>query len=334
MELILYAGKIMPSIKKRRRNMKTLIMGAGVIGTIYGWALAEAGVDVTHYLRPGKKVEDIHVVKLDILDERKGHKPDNLTQYAMHCVDSIKPEDNYELIILPVNANQLEDALKTLVPCSGSAIFLPMTSNWDGAGLLDAYLPRDRYLPGYADGGGTIRDGVYWTNLGAEIHLGEVNGEKSEKLMRVKTLFERADMKPDIQPNILHWLWMHNASAIGFAAGFAKHKAIRPFLKDSEDLKTCIEATRELLSLCEKRGVVLKEYPEISFMSWPTWLVMATMRWLYTTNKSMQRFTAHAASAGSLRETKMNYDAMMKTAEEMQMNTPALKSLGIYLESI
>jgi 2-dehydropantoate 2-reductase len=133
---------------------------------------------------------------------------------------------------------------------------------------------------------------------------------------------------------MLHWLWVHNASAIGFAAGFARHKEIQPFLKDSDLLTTSVEATRELLSLCEKRGINIKDYPEISFMSWPNWLVLAAMRWLYTTNKSMQRFTAHAASEGSLRETRMNYQAMLKTAQEMGIDTPALKSLGIYLEAV
>ena len=312
--------------------MKTLIVGNGVIGTIYSWALAESGVDVTHYIRPGKKSHDVMEVQLDILDERKGHKPNNLTQYIMRCVDVVRPEDNYELIILPVNANQLEAVLEVLVPLAGEAVFLTMTSNWEGTSILDAHLPKDRYLLGYADGGGTIRDGLYWTNLGAEIHLGEPDGKNSNKLLQVKTLFEQADMKPDIQPNMLHWLWVHNASAIGFAAGFAKYKAIQPFLKDGELLKTSVEATRELLLICEKRCINLKDYPEISFMNWPNWLVLATMRWLYTTNKSMQRFTAHAASESSLRETKMNYGAMLKTAEDMGIETPALNILGAYLE--
>jgi ketopantoate reductase len=313
--------------------MKTLIAGNGVIGTIYGWALAEAGVNVTHYLRPGKKNQDVKTVQLDILDERKGHQPNSLAQYAMQCVDVVRPEDNYELVILPVNANQLDEALKTLVPCAGEAVFLTMTSNWEGTGVLNAYLPQNRYILGYADGGGTIRDDLYWVNLGAEIHLGEVNGEISDKLLQVKALFEQADMKPDIQSNILHWLWVHNASAIGFATGFSKYKTIQPFLKDGELLKTSIEATRELLSLCERRGVNLKAYPEISFMNWPNWLVLATMRWLYTTNKSMQRYTAHAASEGSLRETRMNYDAMLRTAKELGIATPALITLGTFLEA-
>ncbi len=315
--------------------MKTLIVGRGVIGTIYGWALSEASVDVTHYVRPGKAKPGRVDIPLDVLDERKGHTPENKTTYSMQCVDSIKPEDGFELIIVPVNVDQLSGALSALVPVSGNAAFLTMTSNWDGTGILDACLPRERYVLGYADGGGTIReDGVYWTNLGADVHLGLNEGGDPQILGKIKSLFERADMKPDIQPDMLHWLWVHNASATGFAAGYACHGKMRDYLKDSNLLKTCIEATRELLNLCEKRGINLKNYPEISFMGWPTWLVMTVMRLMYTTNKSMQRYTAHAASTGSLRETRINYDAMLRTAGEMGIDTPALKKLGIHLQEV
>ena len=102
---------------------------------------------------------------------------------------------------------QTEDVLKTLAPISGNAIFLILSGNWDGTEFIDRLLPRERYLMGYADAGGTIRgDGVYWTNLGAEIHLGEVDGKPSEKLEKVKALFAHADMKPDVQENIVHWI--------------------------------------------------------------------------------------------------------------------------------
>jgi ketopantoate reductase len=35
--------------------MRILMFGAGVIGTVYGYVLAQSGVDVTHYVRPGKQ---------------------------------------------------------------------------------------------------------------------------------------------------------------------------------------------------------------------------------------------------------------------------------------
>lgn len=34
--------------------MKTLIVGMGVIGGIYGWTLQKSDADVTHFVRPGR----------------------------------------------------------------------------------------------------------------------------------------------------------------------------------------------------------------------------------------------------------------------------------------
>lgn len=315
--------------------MKTLIVGTGVIGTIYGWALAESGVDVTHFIRPGKMEQYRQGVDLDLLDERKGHSANNLAHYNLRCVDDVRPEDGYELVMVPVNAHQLTSVLGTLIQCVGSeTTFLILTSNWEGLAEIDALLPRQRYLLGYGDGGGTVHNGVYWTNLGAENHLGVVEGQSAEKLAQVKALFEKADMKPDVLPNILHWLWVHNASAVGFATGYAQYGEVKPFLRDGVLMRTCVQATSELLHLCEKRGVNLKQYPDVSFVDWPTWLVVAMMRWIWTTNKSMQRYTAHAASAGSLQETHLHYDAMLRTAAEFGMDVPALKSLGKVLEAV
>jgi 2-dehydropantoate 2-reductase len=221
-----------------------------------------------------------------------------------------------------------------VIPCVGEdATFLLVTSNWEGTAEIDALLPRERYILGYADGGGTLRNGVYWTNLGAEIHLGILEGQSPQKLAQVKALFEKADMKPDLQPVILHWLWVHNASAVGFAVGFARYGEVKPFLRDGDLMKTCVQATSELVHLCEKRGVNIKEYPDVSFVDWPTWLVVAMMRWMWSTNKSMQRYSAHAASAESMQETRLHYDAMLRTADELGMEVPALKSLAVHIDA-
>ena len=41
--------------------MKTLIVGTGVIGTIYGWALSESGADITHLVRKGRRQEYLKI---------------------------------------------------------------------------------------------------------------------------------------------------------------------------------------------------------------------------------------------------------------------------------
>ncbi|MBN2119055.1 MAG: ketopantoate reductase family protein [Anaerolineales bacterium] len=311
--------------------MKVLIVGTGIIGVIYGWALAQAGIDVTHFVRKGKKDQFKDGVNLDVLDERKGHPKYNLTKYALKCVEQISPSDGYEFIIVPTNMHQTEDALKMLVPVSGTASFLILSGNWEGTECIDQLLPRERYLMGYADGGGTIRDGVYWTNLGAEIHIGEVDGKPTEKLEKVKTLFARAGMKPDVQENIVHWLWQHAAGAIAFAIGFAKYGDTKTFLADKELLRQCVLSTKELYRLCALRGVDLKKFPEAGFVNFPDWLVSLLVRWNISYRESAQRYSAHAASAGSQQEMKHYYASVMKDANELGFEMPHTRALAVYL---
>lgn len=307
---------------------RCLVVGTGVIGTIYGWALAEAGVDVTHLVRPGVTTGN-ETLRMDVLDERKSHPKNPVTIYDARIATE-PPGQAPDLLIVPTNTWDVAGAIRPLAPRYSDTTFLILSSNWEGAGPFDAILPRERYLLGYPDGGGTIRDGLYWTNLGAEIHLGEVDGGRTEKLERVRALFERADMTPDVQANILHWLWVHNASTIGFSAGLAKHMDVRATLDDKPLLKRCFDATKELLALCERRGVNLKDYRDVSYLRWPSGMLGVMMRQMYKRNRSMQRYTAHAASPGAMREARANYEAMMRTARELNHPMPVLASLGTY----
>jgi ketopantoate reductase len=60
--------------------MKVLIIGRGVVGTIYGWALSKAGIDVTHVVRKeGLPCTD----NLDLLDLRPGYPKSNGSGYTM-----------------------------------------------------------------------------------------------------------------------------------------------------------------------------------------------------------------------------------------------------------
>ncbi len=312
--------------------MKTLIVGTGIIGVVYGWALAQSGNDVIHFVRKGRKDQFKDGIQLDLLDERKGHTKYNMTKYAVKCVEEVSPADGYELIIVPTSMHQTEDALKALVPVSGNATFLILSGNWDGTEFIDQLLPRERYLLGYADGGGTIRNGAYWTDLGAEIHIGMLEGGSKEKFEKVKASFVKADMKPDVQENIVHWLWQHAASAVGFALGFAKYRDIKTFLKDKELVHQCVLSTKELYRLCSLRGVGLEQFPEASFINLPNWLVTALVKWNIGHREAAQRYSAHGESEGSQQEMKAYYASIMRSANELNFEMPNTEALRAYLK--
>jgi ketopantoate reductase len=310
--------------------MKTLIVGAGVIGVTYGWALSEAGHDVTHFVRPDRKKQLQDGVTLDVIDDRKRHKKTNTAKYALKCVESITPDDHYELIILPIHFYQVEAALQALIPGSGEAIFLDFGSNWNGIQGIEKYIPGERYLLGFPYGGGTREAGKYVVYLGPKIYLGEVNGMHTEKLQRVKSFFAQADIQADVPDNILHLLWTSHSGAVGMSAGIAQSKGVAAFLRDRALMAQSYEIVRELFELCRLRGADPYRYIDAAFLyKIPVWLHVPVLRLFCSYNPGITRILAHVAEPE--RDARELYKAMLKTAQELKLDLPNTKAVEPYL---
>src|SRR5208283_4769869 len=88
--LICLRTALLELIKEIPAKMKVLIIGRGVVGTIYGWALSKAGVDVTHVVRK-EGLPD--TVTLDLLDLRRGYSKNALVSYVPKTIAQISPAD-------------------------------------------------------------------------------------------------------------------------------------------------------------------------------------------------------------------------------------------------
>jgi len=85
--------------------MQVLVIGAGIIGFIYGWALAEAGHHVVHLVRSGRAAAFRDGLPLDVFDRRKGHKRNFRGLYRLHAVETVSPKDTFELVIVSFAAS-------------------------------------------------------------------------------------------------------------------------------------------------------------------------------------------------------------------------------------
>jgi ketopantoate reductase len=306
--------------------MNVLIVGTGIIGTIYGWALKEAGINVIHIVRSAKPDLVKNGANIDILDERRGFKKYNQTNYHITITDTIVDNSNYDLVIVPTNWYQTESALKAIVPKCPNSFFYIITSNWTGTEMFDSILSKNRYILGYPDGGGTIKNGVYWTNIGPEIHIAKPDSDNLNGFELIKELFLKASIKLDIQENMLHWLWAHNAGSTAISLAFQKHKNVEKYLTDKKLLKHSFLATRECLDLCERRGAYSNKYPEISAFKWPMWLLIPMFKYNFRHNESMKRYTAHGESM-PIDDIACNYYDILKTAKEYKLEMPYYKAL-------
>jgi len=81
--------------------MRVLVVGAGIIGSIYGWALAESGHEVVHLVRSGRAAILRDGIKLDVFDRCKGDKRNFCGLYKLGAVETMSPTDTFELVIVP-----------------------------------------------------------------------------------------------------------------------------------------------------------------------------------------------------------------------------------------
>ena len=87
--------------------MRILIFGAGVIGSLYGTLLADAGYDVSIYAR-GRRLESL--TQDGLLYKRKG----KIRKAPVRVLSKLEEEDCYDLILLTVREYQLHAALEEL----------------------------------------------------------------------------------------------------------------------------------------------------------------------------------------------------------------------------
>jgi 2-dehydropantoate 2-reductase len=307
--------------------MKILILGTGVIGTIYGQVLS-ANNEVIHYVRADRYAEKNNTAILyDYIDERR-NKNDQMVKgsYQYSCVTTA--DDSYDLIIFPVKTFQLLAALKELAEQAPKAKYLIFTLDWNRMEQVDQILSRDQYIVGYAGGGGTFKGDTLWGNVGKDIMLGTIYPEQQGLLKSIDQMFRACGIIPEIPQNARHWLWMHNISTAPFGAAMSRHGDFVKCLEDKGLIKNTFGACRECCHICKERGMDLNQFPEAKMYLMPSFLYflpIALMRWNFKNNPVMKRYTAHAND--SMIEMCQNFEEIYQTGIKLNISMPNMDIL-------
>ena len=132
--------------------MRLLIIGAGVIGTVYGAHLGAAGhaVSVLHHPPRTDDVAARGLAARDILTGRRAETQVNVVPDAA---------GSYDLVLAAVRSDQLAPACARLTALGGAPALLPKNSTAGGRSAIPAYNPGEVRL-GFPGVGGVMRDGV------------------------------------------------------------------------------------------------------------------------------------------------------------------------------
>ena len=112
-------------------RMRVLVIGAGVLGSLYAGRLAAAGNEVTLLAR-GSRLAELQREPLRLVNDADGTS----TLATLAVVPKLEPTDAYDMGLVMVRADQVKDLLPKLSANSGVKFFLFMHNRAAGSSAL------------------------------------------------------------------------------------------------------------------------------------------------------------------------------------------------------
>lgn len=256
--------------------MKIAVVGAGAIGGYLGAKLARAGEDVTFIAR-NRNLEAINArgFRLILEDGTEEHAP---TAKAVQHMAEAGPQD---AVLLTLKAHQVKDVLpglrelfgpQTMVVTMINGIpwwyFHKLGGEYDGrrldsvdpGGVIDQHIERERIIGSVVyPASELVEPGVVKVIEGNRFTLGELDGERSERVDALSQAMMRAGFKAPVSRDIRSELWVKLWGNLSFNPISAlTHATLEQICRFGPTRSLAASMMREAQTVAEKLGVRFK----------------------------------------------------------------------------
>jgi 2-dehydropantoate 2-reductase len=258
----------MPQSPKR-----ILVLGAGVIGSVYAAWLQRAGQQVTMLAR-GQRLVEVQEQGLLIEDTRTRQR----LSVPIATVDHLAPDDAYDLLIVAVRLDQVPDLLPLIAATTAIPTVLFLLNNAFGVEQFATAVGHDRAVIGFPGIGGR-RDGAtvkYYVLPQQPTTLGEVGGQLTPRLQMLAALITATGHRVTLTTRIDAWLKTHAvfvtclAAAINQCGGDSVRLA-----QDRQQVATMVQAIREGFRALQALGLPVTPQNLAVLFGWmPRWFAV------------------------------------------------------------
>jgi 2-dehydropantoate 2-reductase len=281
--------------------LKTLVLGAGPLGSLYAQLLFEAGNNVTILAR-GERYDWVKSNGLVTFDEFTGTKATSMVP----VVDSVDAHKTYDLVIVLIRKNKHSPVFETLASNDNLKNILFMGNNALGFEEYTQHLPVEKLLFGFPGAGGGIRDQVVHYvdrekpgKKRRAVTIGEIDGNTTERTRSIKSLFESSGIPVHLTNDIDGWLKYHVALVAPLGNALYKHTCDTGALaKDKETLRTMVRAAKEGGRVLKALGYTKGQPIQFYLFNWlPESLNIKALRGLLKSKFAEVAFALHADAA-------------------------------------
>ena len=276
--------------------MRILVYGAGVIGTLYGARLQQAGNEVVVVAR-GTRLQDVRASGLVIEDVGSGARE----TIPVGSIAELLPDDAYDLVIVPVRRDELSSVLEPLARSRATRVILFFGNNAQGADALTERLGSDRVVLGFPGAGGQlVHECVRYLMIPEQrTTLGEIDGGSSQRIRRLAFVFKAAGFPVVISSDMQAWLKTHAAFVTSVAAAvYIARGDARAVASDDALLRLMVRAIRETFRTLRQTGA--REVPwnlRLLHELMPEWFAVRYWRKAFRGPLGQFSFAAHSNAA-------------------------------------
>lgn len=233
--------------------MKIIIYGTGGVGGYFGARLAQSGNDVTFIAR-GK-----HLAAIQEKGLRLKSIQGDYTVFPVKATADIAAVENPDLIIIATKTWQLKEAARAIQPIlKDDTMVLSLLNGADNAAKLLEVIDTKHVLGGLCKIVSKIEDYGVISHVAIDpfIGFGELDNRKSERVLALQKVFNKAQISNQIPEDIQVAIWskflfITTVSAIGGVT-----KATLGEMRSTPEIRTIMEQTaQEILAVGNEQGV-------------------------------------------------------------------------------
>lgn len=306
--------------------MDILVYGAGVIGSVYGARLQEAGHNVTLLAR-GQRVASLRTHGIQLEDALTGRR----TTTPVAVVEHLAPDDRYDVVLVTVRLDQLHTILPTLAANRQVPTLLFMLNN--PAWQFEQLDPQ-RVVPGFPAVGG-VREGDvvrYITFRQLPTMLGEIDGRVTPRLRQFAAVFKQAGFSVELSTDMQMWLKTHAILDMGIiSAVLMAGKKSALLARSRRHVVMLVQGVREGLLALRALGTPLTPLSVSLLFLWlPRWLVVIFFQALLRTRVSVLGIDSHLDD--DVEEIRQMAREIMAQLRSSPLTTPTLNRLIVALD--
>jgi 2-dehydropantoate 2-reductase len=276
--------------------LRILVIGAGVIGSVYATRLQAAGSNVTLLAR-GQHAADLRSSGLILEDASTGQTSTSHLRVSERLV----PEERYDLALVCVRLDQVAAIIPDLAANQHIPTLVFFLNNPTGTELLVEHLGSQRVVLGFPGVGGT-REGTrvrYVCIRQQPTTLGEVDGQMTARLRRLSAMLEQAGFSTAISRSMDNWLKTHAVFVSCVSAALALEGGDSVQLgQNRTSVALMVSAIREGFAALQSLGIRVTPFNlKVIFRWMPRWFAVRYWQRALQTDMGTLAIAPHAKAA-------------------------------------